>query len=59
MTGLVWEARVKTPGVNNNTANEVDIMHCNGFFDGTSEHLGEFALWIFDCRNCRNNMDGI
>ena len=34
-------------------------MHRNAFFEGTSEHLGEFALWIFDCRNCGNGKDGI
>ena len=42
--GLVWEARLRTPGVNNNMAEEVHIMHCNAFFEGTSEHLGESAL---------------
>ena len=59
VTGLVWEARVKTPGVNNSTANEVHIMHRNGFFDGTSERVGESALWIFDCCKCGNGKDGI
>ena len=33
MTGLVWEARFKTRGVNNSTAYEVHIMHHNVFFD--------------------------
>ena len=59
MTGLVWEARFRTPGANNSTVDEVHIMHRNAFFEGTSEHLGESALWIFDCRNCGNDKDGI
>ena len=59
MTGLVWEARVKTPGVNNSTAEEVHIMHRNGFFHCTSGRVGESALWIFDCRNCGYDKDGI
>ena len=59
VTRLVWEARVKTIGVNNSTADEVHIMHRNGFFDGTSERVGESTLWIFDCRNCGYGMDGI
>ena len=59
VTGLVWEARVKTPRVNNSTVDEVHIMHCNGFFDGTSERVGESTLWIFDCRNCGHGKDGI
>ena len=59
MTGLVWEICFKTPSVNNSTSNEVHIMQCNAFFDGTSERLGESALWIFDCHNCGNGKDGI
>ena len=59
VTGLVWKARIKTPGVNNSTVVEVHIMHHNGFFDGTSERVGESALWIFECRNCGNGKDGI
>ena len=59
VTRLVWEVRFKTSGVNNSTADEVHIMHCNVFFDGTSEHLDESALWIFDCRNCDNSKDDI
>ena len=34
-------------------------MHRNAFFDGTSERLGESALWIFDCCNCGNGKNGI
>ena len=34
-------------------------MHRNAFFEGTSEHLGKSALWIFDCYNCGNGKDGI
>ena len=40
-------------------ANEVHIMHRNGFFDGTSERVGESALRIFDCCNCGHGKDGI
>ena len=45
--------------MNNSTADEIHIMHRNGFFDGTSERVGESTLWIFDCRNCGNGKDGI
>ena len=47
------------PGVNNSTADEAHIMHRNGFFDGTSERVGESVLWNFDCRNCGHGKDGI
>ena len=59
MIGLVWEARFKTLGVNNSMTEEVHIMHCNVFFDGTTECLGESSLWIFDCRNYGNDKNGI
>ena len=59
VTGLVWEARFKTPGVNNSTTNEVHIMHRNAFFEGTNKRLGESTLWIFDCCTCGNGKDGI
>ena len=45
--------------MNNSTADKVHIMHRNAFFDGTNERLDESALWIFDCRNCGNDKDGI
>ena len=59
VTGLIWEACFKTLDVNNSTVDEVHIMHHNAFFDGTNECLGESALWIFYCQNCRNGKDGI
>ena len=59
MTGLLWKACFKTPGVNKSTGDEVHIIHHNAFFDGTSERLGESTLWIFDCRNSENGKDGI
>ena len=59
MIGLVWKTRFKTSGVNNSMTHEVHIMHCNAFFGGTNEYLGESALWIFDCHNCGNGKDGI
>ena len=59
VTGLVWEVRFRTLDANNSTADEVHIMHHNAFFEGTSEHLGESALWIFNCCYCGNGKDGI
>ena len=59
VTRLMWKARLRTPGANNSTAEEVHIMHRNTFFEGTNEHPSEFALWIFNCRNCGNDKDGI
>ena len=33
VTGLVWEAWLRTPGANNSMADEVQIMHCNAFLE--------------------------